>query len=85
MPPLIGTVTQMVPLILQNGCTGDLTVDCANGVGAPKLKELAKLVSTNLKIHVVNDGSAGILNEGCGADFVKIQQRAPNGKQALKL
>jgi len=59
---------------------GPVTVDCANGVGAPKLKELMKYLPKDvLDIKIVNDKieQADILNEKCGADFVKTQQRAP--------
>jgi phosphoacetylglucosamine mutase len=38
--------------------SGSLTVDCANGVGGPKLNELIKYLpskETGLQIHVVND------------------------------
>lgn len=34
---------------------GNLTVDCANGVGGPKLRELMKFLDTGLDIKVVND------------------------------
>lgn len=34
---------------------GSLTVDCANGVGGPKLRELMKVLDTPLDIKVVND------------------------------
>jgi len=57
-----------------------ITVDCANGVGAPKLKKLIEhLPSDKLQIKVVNDqiDNADVLNEKCGADFVKTQQRGP--------
>lgn len=59
---------------------GAVTVDCANGVGAPKLKELIKYLPANtLDIRIVNDKieNPDVLNEKCGADFVKTQQRAP--------
>lgn len=59
---------------------GALTVDCANGIGAPKLKELIKyLPEDKLQINIVNDRieQADLLNEKCGADFVKTQQRGP--------
>ncbi|TNY22820.1 Phosphoacetylglucosamine mutase [Rhodotorula diobovata] len=59
-----------------------LTVDCANGVGAPKLKEFLKVVGTDLlPLVTVRDTTtvAGSLNKDCGADFVKTQQRAPRG------
>jgi phosphoacetylglucosamine mutase len=59
-----------------------VTVDCANGVGAPKLKALVKyLPSDKIQIRIKNDKieNADILNEKCGADFVKTQQRAPEG------
>ncbi|KAI1434500.1 phosphoglucomutase/phosphomannomutase domain-containing protein [Xylaria sp. CBS 124048] len=62
--------------------TGGLTVDCANGVGGPKLNELLKRLDTQktgLKVRVVNDDvlRPEILNLDCGADFVKTRQRAP--------
>ncbi|OBZ86312.1 Phosphoacetylglucosamine mutase [Choanephora cucurbitarum] len=59
-----------------------LVVDCANGVGAPKLREMTKFISEDvLSVQVVNDDitSLGQLNKNCGADFVKTQQRGPHG------
>ncbi|KAJ4305105.1 Phosphoacetylglucosamine Mutase [Kalmusia sp. IMI 367209] len=61
---------------------GSLTVDCANGVGGPKLTELIKHLPSKeeaLEIHVVNDNviKPESLNVDCGADFVKTNQRAP--------
>ncbi|KAL9057177.1 MAG: hypothetical protein Q9162_002505 [Coniocarpon cinnabarinum] len=67
---------------------GAVTVDCANGVGAPKLKELIKHLPSSgqggIDIHVVNDAIAqpDMLNVQCGADYVKTQQRAPPSSQA---
>ena len=63
-------------------CTvkGPVTVDCANGVGAPKLKELIKYLPKDmLQINIVNDNTADpeALNSKCGADFVKTKQMAP--------
>lgn len=57
-----------------------LTVDCANGVGAPKLKEFVKVIGQDiLPVIPVRDhiNLAGQLNLNCGADYVKTQQRAP--------
>ncbi|BGP26825.1 phosphoacetylglucosamine mutase [Rhodotorula toruloides] len=57
-----------------------LTVDCANGVGAPKLKEFVKVIGQDiLPVITVRDhiNLAGQLNLNCGADYVKTQQRAP--------
>ncbi|KAH7133679.1 hypothetical protein EDB81DRAFT_695304 [Dactylonectria macrodidyma] len=61
---------------------GQLIVDCANGVGGPKLSEFLKLVSkddTGLDVKVVNDDvlRPEVLNLDSGADFVKTKQRAP--------
>ncbi|KAL1839139.1 hypothetical protein VTJ49DRAFT_1835 [Mycothermus thermophilus] len=61
---------------------GPLVVDCANGVGGPKLNEFLKYLPKekyNLDITVVNDDvlRPEILNLDCGADFVKTRQRAP--------
>jgi phosphoacetylglucosamine mutase len=54
-----------------------LNVDCANGVGAPKLEALlqvigqdqltCQLINTNIRGH-------GVLNFECGADYVKVCQ-----------
>ncbi|KAI0402798.1 phosphoglucomutase/phosphomannomutase domain-containing protein [Xylaria palmicola] len=62
--------------------SGGLTVDCANGVGGPKLHELLKRhdsQKTGLQVKAVNDDvlRPEILNLDCGADFVKTRQRAP--------
>ncbi|KAK3079158.1 hypothetical protein LTS18_005588 [Coniosporium uncinatum] len=63
--------------------TGPVTVDCANGVGGPKLVELKKHLpgasEGGVDIKVVNDDvlKPEALNSQCGADFVKTQQRAP--------
>ncbi|KAG1147130.1 hypothetical protein G6F37_007395 [Rhizopus arrhizus] len=62
-----------------------LQVDCANGVGAPKLRELTKYISSDvLSVNIVNDQitALGQLNKNCGADFVKTQQRAPGSVSA---
>jgi phosphoacetylglucosamine mutase len=69
--------------------SSSVTVDCANGVGAPKLKEMLKHLpseeDTGLKITIKNDQieKAEVLNKDCGADFVKTSQKVPanfNGK-----
>lgn len=53
-------------------------IDGAHGVGAVKaLKLKTHLNSVSFSVH--NDGTTGILNEGCGADFVKTKQMAPMG------
>ena len=54
-------------------------VDCANGVGAAKLREMVGHLGGQLEVKVVNDGTGGRLNYQCGADFVKVGQAAPLG------
>ncbi|KAK0746188.1 phosphoglucomutase/phosphomannomutase domain-containing protein [Schizothecium vesticola] len=61
---------------------GRLLVDCANGVGGPKLKEFLKYLSSDrvaFDVTVVNDDvlRPEVLNLDCGADFVKTRQKAP--------
>ncbi|EMC92579.1 hypothetical protein BAUCODRAFT_76931 [Baudoinia panamericana UAMH 10762] len=61
---------------------GAVTVDCANGVGAPKLKELIKhLPKDKLTINIINDQieNPDKLNNRAGADWVKTQQRGFEG------
>ena len=55
-------------------------IDCANGVGAPKLKDFKRIVGDDLfDIAVLNDDvdDPAKLNRDCGADFVKTQQKLP--------
>src|SRR5436190_23801323 len=69
-----------------------LTVDCANGVGAPKLAELLKYLGDDqLEIRIVNSDihnpkklnyqvlppSEPPIDSQCGADYVKTQQKFP--------
>ncbi|KAI9821382.1 MAG: Phosphoacetylglucosamine Mutase [Thelocarpon impressellum] len=67
---------------------GSVVVDCANGVGGPKLRELIRHLPTvqegGVEIKIVNDDIAKpeSLNHQCGADFVKTQQRSPPSSQA---
>ncbi|PNS17149.1 Phosphoacetylglucosamine mutase [Sphaceloma murrayae] len=63
---------------------GSLIVDCANGVGGPKLRELIKHLLDYLKIDVVNDDvhKPDSLNHQCGADYVKTRQAAPPSSKA---
>ncbi|KAJ8236353.1 hypothetical protein LV156_003452 [Aspergillus fumigatus] len=65
---------------------GSLTVDCANGVGGSKLRELIKYLpeDTGLDIKIVNDDviNPDSLNFECGADYVKTKQRAPPSSKA---
>ncbi|XP_059177328.1 phosphoacetylglucosamine mutase-like [Physella acuta] len=56
-----------------------LYLDLANGVGALKIQELNNYINDVLKITSCNDGTSGKLNYQCGADFVKVNQRAPVG------
>ncbi|KAF2760951.1 N-acetylglucosamine-phosphate mutase-like protein [Pseudovirgaria hyperparasitica] len=63
---------------------GPVTVDCANGVGGPKLRELIKYLDGTIDIRVVNDDvlKPENLNVSCGADYVKTNQRAPPSSKA---
>lgn len=56
-----------------------LVVDAANGIGASKLVRLQQNLSELLPLVIVNDGTKGRLNENCGADYVKLYQKAPEG------
>ncbi|KAG0039536.1 Phosphoacetylglucosamine Mutase [Podila clonocystis] len=58
-----------------------LILDCANGVGAPKFKEILPYLGDSFAVKIVNDDveDASKLNLNSGADFVKTQQRAPIG------
>ncbi|XP_036406214.1 phosphoacetylglucosamine mutase [Megalops cyprinoides] len=56
-----------------------LLVDGANGIGALKLRDMEPFLQKELQVSLFNDGSSGKLNFQCGADYVKVQQRPPQG------
>lgn len=67
---------------------GQLTVDCANGVGGPKFSEMLKFIPkdvTGFHVKVVNDDvlRPEVLNLDCGADYVKTKQRAPQSPKPV--
>jgi hypothetical protein len=57
-----------------------LTVDCANGVGAHALLSLQKYIPADqfpLRVLRTSITTPGALNNNCGADYVKTNQRLP--------
>ncbi|KHJ41805.1 ATPase, AAA family [Trichuris suis] len=52
-------------------------VDCANGVGARKLYNIATEVKMCLEICLANRSAEDCLNEQCGADYVKSEKKVP--------
>ncbi|CAG2057620.1 unnamed protein product [Timema podura] len=62
--------------------TPNILFDGANGVGAIKMKQLKKCLDNSIIIEIFNEGS-GELNHKCGADYVKVQQCAPDGVPML--
>lgn len=61
-----------------------ITVDCANGIGSLKLKQLLDVINTesvDLSITLRNTDidSSEKLNEKCGADYVKLHSTVPEG------
>ncbi|KAG7320171.1 hypothetical protein KOW79_016024 [Hemibagrus wyckioides] len=58
-----------------------LLVDGANGIGALKMKEMEPFLKSELQVELFNDGSSGKLNYLCGADYVKVQQKPPQGME----
>ncbi|KAG8845781.1 Phosphoacetylglucosamine Mutase [Serendipita sp. 411] len=61
------------------GIQGELIVDCANGVGFIATENFAKHLNGYINLVPVNTSidKLGVLNKGCGADFVKTQQKIP--------
>ncbi|RKP11660.1 phosphoacetylglucosamine mutase, partial [Piptocephalis cylindrospora] len=64
--------------------SGPIHVDCANGVGAPRLAELADsfaAMSSPLQFDILKTeiDSPALLNSECGADYVKTRQDGPKG------
>ncbi|CAG0889483.1 unnamed protein product, partial [Darwinula stevensoni] len=81
MKKLAGAFNSLMTGLSGNHYDKKVICDCANGVGALKMKELAPKISSFLTIEIRNAGE-GRLNHSCGADFVKVQHRAPVGISA---
>ncbi|KAG1899276.1 phosphoacetylglucosamine mutase [Suillus fuscotomentosus] len=56
-----------------------LLIDCANGVGALMAERFKAYLGDIFAINVVNADlhTPGVLNNSCGADFVKVNQKLP--------
>ncbi|GAB0092189.1 Phosphoacetylglucosamine mutase [Sergentomyia squamirostris] len=63
--------------------TNRLYFDGANGVGARKMIQFLKRMDKGLDVVVFNKGE-GKINHECGADYVKVQQRAPAGMPEIE-
>ena len=61
-----------------------LVVDCANGVGALALQKFIPALGASITILPVNDAisTPGALNNACGADHVKTQQKMPSSLES---
>lgn len=65
-----------------------ITIDAANGIGGPKIEKLfAEYLSDYIEYTIVNNKYTDpeALNVGSGADFVKTNQKLPNGISAEPL
>ncbi|KAM3932641.1 phosphoacetylglucosamine mutase [Leptodactylus fuscus] len=69
-------INQSPDCAAENNC---LRIDGANGIGALKMKEMEQRLQPLLSLQLFNDGSKGKLNYACGADYVKVQQKPPEG------
>lgn len=58
-----------------------ITIDAANGIGGPKVLKLAQRCSDIFKVTVVNNDyeNPEALNVNSGADYVKTNQKLPQG------
>lgn len=43
------------------------------------MREMEPFLKSELRLELFNDGSSGRLNYQCGADYVKVQQKPPQG------
>lgn len=84
-----GLLASPFPLGLDQdlGSLQAVVVDCANGVGGPKLRALAERLGARLRLDARNAGRElgfelgfqGGLNERCGAEHVQKERAAPLG------
>ncbi|KAJ1564735.1 Phosphoacetylglucosamine Mutase, partial [Nowakowskiella sp. JEL0078] len=63
-----------------------LTLDAANGIGAPALKRFLEVLGPDvLDVKIANSDTEtrGKLNHNCGADYVKLYQEKPEGTEMI--
>lgn len=76
LPYIYNLMSAFKKLYHSNHCI-DIHVDCANGVGAIKMVEIAKHLSQhNIKVSLYNTNH-GKLNHMCGADYVEKSLNFP--------
>jgi phosphoacetylglucosamine mutase len=65
----------------------NITIDAANGIGGPKVENLAQDLTSVLDVTIVNNDYKipEALNVNSGADFVKTNQRLPQNIQPVPL
>ncbi len=70
-------------LLRGNRIEGQIVIDAANGIGSLSAAQFKNRLqnTTGFDPAIINTGneSGAILNHECGADFVKIQMKEPNG------
>ncbi|XP_074640433.1 phosphoacetylglucosamine mutase-like [Tubulanus polymorphus] len=71
--------------LCRDNYTNQLVVDCANGVGAVAMETFIEKLQDSLAVELVNEGKGGKINYMCGADYVKVQQKAPQVHQGKNL
>jgi phosphoacetylglucosamine mutase len=75
--------SQFEKLLSGKKIEGQLVIDAANGIGAQSAEEFKRRLckSSNFNPEIINCGTeeSDVLNFNCGADFVKIQMKAPKG------
>jgi len=82
---LSGAFSKFMSLAKQDGYrhyVPKLQFDGANGVGSQSIKQFSKHLEGVLEMGLHNTGS-GVLNSGCGADFVKVSQSPAAGLESV--
>jgi len=71
--------TAFKKLIAGKASSPPLVIDCANGVGTQATEQLSKYLGGSLQLlpHNTDTTTPGVLNNACGADFVKVSQKLP--------
>lgn len=81
---LVSAFNQLLPNPLPSSLRTSVKLDGANGVGADKMRRLMECFAAAssekaLAVDVWDNGSVGVLNYKCGADYVKVTQAPPEG------
>jgi phosphoacetylglucosamine mutase len=78
-----GAFNEFLKLIKKSKDEKVMYIDCADGIGGPRLNDFNKYLNFNLYLINSGVGDKVYLNDLCGAEYVQKQRRQPRNFEAV--